>query len=327
VNELKDSFSRRFSYLRLSLTDACNFRCVYCLPHGYQKDPLREDYLNLTEIKHLVTAFSEMGVWKLRLTGGEPMLRRDLLEIVQSIHAVPGVTKIALSTNGYRLKELARALYDAGLRALNVSLDSLNPQRFKEVTGQDQLAQVLSGIDEALEVGFDWVKVNAVLMKTVNADDQSDFFEWIRYRPLSVRFIELMPTGQNQAFFRQDHVRGESLRETLVLAGWTPRPRGEGDGPAQEFVHSDYKGRIGIIAPYANEFCSTCNRLRVTSQGALRLCLFGESNASLRHLLQHPSQKEELKALVQAQLMRKEVSHYLPEGRYGNNHTFSAMGG
>jgi GTP 3',8-cyclase len=324
---LEDSFGRHFSYLRLSVTDACNFRCVYCLPHGYKKAPTQENYLSLREIENLARAFTEMGAWKIRLTGGEPTLRSDLIEIVRLLRKMESIRVIALSTNGFRLKAMARDLREAGLNSLNVSVDSLDSETFRKVTGQDKLPEILEGIDEALTVGFPWVKINAVLMKDSGVDVENGFLDWIKERPVSVRFIELMPTGQNQTLFREQHVKGETFKMRLLSKGWVPNERQPGDGPAQEFIHPHYRGRFGIIAPYAKEFCSTCNRLRVTSYGALRLCLFGDSNSSLRHLLQEESQKEDLKDLVLSLLKRKEVSHYLPEGRYGNNQTFSSIGG
>jgi cyclic pyranopterin phosphate synthase len=326
---MQDAFGRKFSYVRLSVTDACNFRCTYCLPYGFQKKVAPEIYLSVPEIKRLTGAFAEMGVWKFRITGGEPTLRPDILEIIGVIAGTVGVQKIALSTNGSRLKMLAKKFLDVGLTHLNVSADSLDPARFDQLTGHDKIKQILEGVDEAIAVGFPWVKINAVLMKEINADPESQksFKMYVKNRPVTVRFIELMPTGGNQKLFEKSHVRGSSIVNQLTAEGWTAKTRESDDGPAQEFTHPDYRGRIGVIAPYAKDFCTTCNRLRVTSLGALRLCLFGESNASFRHLLGHDDQKEELKKWLLSNVMRKEISHYLPEGRYGNTETFSAMGG
>ena len=327
MTSLEDSFGRRFSYLRLSITDACNFRCVYCLPDGYQAAKSAEDHLSLPEIRNLVTAFTQLGMWKIRLTGGEPTLRRDLVEIVSMISENTAVKKIALSTNGYRLKALAKDLQTAGVTAVNVSVDSLNSERFKALTGSDQLPEILDGIEAAIDLGYNAVKINAVLMKGWNDGELELFQSWIRHRPVSVRFIELMPTGQTEAVFKKYHVQSSDLRMQLLETGWAIKPRGPADGPAVEFQHRDFEGSIGMIAPYSHDFCATCNRLRVTSQGGLRLCLFAEGDHSLRPLLAHPSQCEELKQNIRSLLNKKEVSHYLPEGRYGNNHTFSSIGG
>jgi cyclic pyranopterin phosphate synthase len=262
---------------------------------------------------------------KIRLTGGEPTLRRDLLQICEAIKEVPGVEHLALSTNGYRLRELAPELRLAGVDSINVSVDSLNPERFREITGGWALAPILEGVEKSLTLGFRSIKLNAVLLKTAN--EIEPFLEYIRSRPISVRFIELMPTQANRQLFERDHVRSDHLARRLLEEGWRQQPRGPVDGPALEFSHSRYVGRIGVIAPYSDHFCQNCNRLRVTSQGALRLCLFSDGNASLRDLLQGDDQLQELQARVLALLQRKEISHDLPEGRTGDNRTFSAMGG
>jgi cyclic pyranopterin phosphate synthase len=324
---LQDPFGRRFSYLRLSVTDACNFRCVYCLPSGYKKLKDSDEPLTLNEISNLVSAFSEMGTIKVRLTGGEPTLRRDFLEIASLVGQIPGIKEVGVSTNGFHLKQLAKPLKAAGVTAVNVSVDSLDRNKFAEITGTDQLPQIIDGIEEALCSGFSKVKINAVLLKSLNEDSIEEFLKLVKLKPIAIRFIELMPTGQTKEFFAKHHIQATYLMQKLVGLGWIPKQRGLSDGPALEFSHSEYIGQMGIIAPYSKDFCSTCNRLRVTSQGALRLCLFGEGNHELRDLLQKSSQKEELKNRVIEILNKKEISHYLPEGRYGNNNTFSAMGG
>ena len=323
---LQDSFGRRFQYLRLSVTDACNFKCVYCLPNGYKKPAGEREPLALNEIENLIGAFAEMGTTKVRLTGGEPTLRRDFLDIVKAVDAIEGIKEIAVSTNGFRLKTMARDFRESGVTALNISVDSLNPQVFSELTGTKSLQSVLDGIDAALDAGFPEVKINAVLMAGWNETDFVSFQNWVRDKPIVTRFIELMPTGNNE-LFKKHHVRASTIRDKLLAGGWTLKSRGMVDGPAEEYLHPDYIGRMGIIAPYAKDFCATCNRLRITSQGGLRLCLFGEGNHNLRDLLQRPEQKDELKVRVLELLHKKEVSHYLPEGRFGNNKTFSAMGG
>jgi GTP 3',8-cyclase len=328
VNEaLQDTFGRRFSYLRLSVTDACNFRCIYCLPNGYKRPANQAGPLDQNEIKNLIGAFAEMGTVKVRLTGGEPTLRPDFLEIASGIGQIPGIRQVAVSTNGFRLKQLARSFREVGITSVNVSLDSLDRMKFAEIAGADQLVQVLDGIEEALAAGFPEVKVNAVLLRGINDEALDDFLTWIKDKPIVVRFIELMPTGQTKEFFSARHIGSGALASKLVEQGWVAKVRGASDGPALEYTHADYCGRMGLIAPYAKDFCASCNRLRVSSQGGLRLCLFGEGNHSLRDLLQEPEQKAELKHRVNQLLHKKEISHYLPEGRYGNNNTFSAIGG
>ena len=322
---LVDSFGRSFHYLRLSVEDACNFRCQYCLPHGYHKTEA-DSPLSVAEIGRLTRAFAQLGFWKVRLTGGEPTVRQDIVDIARAVAGTPGVRRVALSTNGYRLKDLAPELRAAGVSAVNVSVDSLNASRFSELTGKDSLAEVLGGIDRSLELGLE-TKINAVLMKGLNDNEFGEFVELTRVRPLSVRFIELMPVADNTDFFTTRHLKAEALIEWLGANGWHERTRREGAGPAPNFLKDGYNGSVGVIAPYAKDFCGSCNRLRVTSRGRLRLCLFSEADHSLRAFLQDDSQASELQTRVKDLLGLKEVSHHLPEGKMGNTKHFAMMGG
>lgn len=326
MGQLVDGFGRVFHYLRLSVEDACNFRCVYCLPDGYKKTET-EPPLSVEEIRRLAAAFAGMGFWKVRLTGGEPTLRRDIVEIAAAVNAAPGVRRVSLSTNGYRLAPLAPRLKAAGVRSVNVSVDSLDPARFRELTGHDKLADVLAGIGRCLELGFEAVKVNVVLLRGVNDGELERFLDWTRAAPVSVRFIELMSTGGNREFFAERHLPATDLVARLGALGWAELPRAQGDGPARRFSRPGHQGEAGVIAPYAKDFCSTCNRLRVTSRGRLRLCLFAESEVSLRPWLQRDDQSGELQERVGAWIGRKEASHYLPEGRFGTVRNFAMVGG
>lgn len=322
---LLDGFGRSFHYLRLSVEDACNFRCAYCLPNGYKKTEA-DAPLSADEIGRLIRGFAGLGFWKVRLTGGEPTVRRDIVEIAAAAAATPGVRRVALSTNGWNLAALAPALKSAGVSAVNVSVDSLDRARFAGLTGSDSLDAVLAGVERALELGFE-TKVNAVLMKGLNDGEFADFVGLTKARPLGVRFIELMPAADNADFFAERHLKAESLVNWLVENGWAERSRKEGDGPARTFLKDGHAGSVGVIAPYAKDFCNSCNRLRVTSRGKLRLCLFSEKDHSLRANLQDDSQIGALQAQVKDLLGLKEVSHYLPEGKIGNTKHFAMMGG
>ena len=327
MHSLTDSFDRKFSYLRVSVTDACNFRCVYCLPNGHHKEKEAEPYLTVDEIRRLVTAFAEVGFWKFRITGGEPTLRRDILDILSTTARVPGVRKLTLSTNGYRLKQMAGEFLKAGVSQLNVSVDSLDSRRFHQITGQDRLGDVLEGIFTALALGFEAVKVNVVLMKGLTDSEIDDFISWVADVPVCVRFIELMQTGENRALFDFRHLSSSALQLKLVRLGWKRLERTEGAGPAVEFSSPGYRGTIGIIAPYSRDFCSTCNRLRINSRGGLRLCLFGDGDYSLRHLLQAENDKERLKEIISALILEKKVSHSLQDGLVGRTSNFATIGG
>ncbi len=326
-NLLNDSFGRQFQYLRLSITEMCNFRCTYCLPDGYKKCAGYEEPLTVAEIENLVSAFAGLGFWKVRLTGGEPSVRRDLVEIVARVASVPGIRFVALSTNGLKLHEQAESLRRAGLQGLNLSLDSLDPAVFLKMTGRSEHQKIMDGIDRALGLGFRSLKVNVVLMKDLNETSLADFMEWVRTREISVRFIELMRTGRNKELFDRHYLSGQVVSDFLTQSGWQMRERSHGDGPAIEYHHQDFAGRMGVIAPYSKDFCKTCNRLRVSSSGKLRLCLFGDGDLSLRPLLQNSDDREELMARVRHLLSGKSLSHSLQEGKYGNTWNLSAIGG
>ena len=324
---LIDRYGRRFPYLRLSVIEACNFRCSYCLPKGYQARPDLPRHLGVDEIRRLLTGFARLGMRKVRLTGGEPSLRRDLTDIIGVAAAVPGVEKIALTTNGVLLPQRIDDLRAAGLSHLNVSVDALDRARFAEITGHDRLPHILDGIERALALGLSAVKLNAVLLRGLNDDQLPAFLDYLRDRPISLRFIELMQTGDNLEYFRRHHYRAEALEDALQTEGWGLLPRAADAGPAREYAHPDYRGRIGIIAPYSRDFCAGCNRLRVTSSGDLRLCLFGNVGIPLRPLLQDDDQADELKAALISQLGLKALGHGLHEGQTGLTPHLASIGG
>ncbi|MEJ2668871.1 MAG: GTP 3',8-cyclase MoaA [Gammaproteobacteria bacterium] len=321
-----DRFGRRFPYLRLSLTDVCNFKCSYCLPNGYQKTAC-DSFMSIVEIGRLVRAFAGLGVGKIRLTGGEPTIRDDFLEIARVVANTPGICRVAFTTNGYKLPERARDFFAAGLRAVNISIDSLRPSRFKLITGHDRFNEVLNGITACDEAGFETIKVNTVLLKGLNEEELEDFIDFVVDRAITLRFIELMRTQDNAAYFKQHHLSGERVIERLLARGWRERPRAFDAGPAREFEHADSLGTIGLIAPYAPDFCATCNRLRVSAKGALHLCLFGEGGTSLRDLLQHDDQLEALQTRIKNLMQFKKSSHFLQEGNSGATPHLASIGG
>jgi cyclic pyranopterin phosphate synthase len=326
LQALVDRHGRTFPYLRLSLTEACNYRCSYCLPDGYVADG-RPRFLALDEIARLVRAFAALGMRKLRLTGGEPSLRKDLPAIIAAVSAVPGIRRVALTTNGCNLPRHVRLWRDAGLTALNVSLDSLDPERFHAITGHDRFAEVTQGVEQALTLGFDAVKLNAVLLRDRNDDELPAWRDYLRDRDVTLRFIELMQTGDNRAFFERHHVRAEALENQLLDDGWQLVPRAADAGPAREYAHAGYRGRIGIIAPYSKDFCASCNRLRVTARGDLRLCLFGDFGIALRPLLQSDGDHDALVARISTQLGLKAAGHGLHQGLTGITPHLASIGG
>lgn len=324
---LADRFGRTFPYLRLSIIDACNFRCSYCLPNGYRAPPGRSRTLDLDEIARLLRAFASVGMYKVRLTGGEPSLRRDLVPIIRIAAGTHGIRTIALTTNGCLLLKRFEEWHAAGLTALNVSVDSLDSDRFRSITGAEALPDILAGVDQAIAAGLQTVKLNAVLLRGLNDDDLPRWFDYLRDRPVTVRFIELMRTGENREYFERYHVRTTSLENTLESAGWIAHGRAPESGPAREFAHPQFKGKIGVIAPYSSGFCAGCNRLRVTATGDLRLCLFGNVGIPLRPLLQSDDQQEELVATLRGRLPEKQLAHGLHRGDTGITPHLASLGG
>lgn len=320
---LQDTFGRRFYYLRLSVTDVCNFRCTYCLPEGYQGKP-DEAYLSPIELERTVRGFAQMGTQKVRLTGGEPSLRKDLKEVIERVSRVPGIQKVALTTNGYKLPQKIEAWAKAGLSQLNVSIDSLDKQTFKDITGHDRLEEVLEGVEKARELGIP-VKLNSVLMRGIN-DQLAETLKWLEKNPYTLRFIEVMETSDQEVFFRQHHLSGLSIKEQLLECGWEQVVRDVAAGPAQEFWHPDYAGRLGLIMPYSKDFCASCNRLRISSLGKLHLCLFAEQGIDIRPYLQSDDSAPFIQA-VSEHVQGKSVSHFLQEHKSGAMANLSQIGG
>ncbi|MFQ3210281.1 MAG: cyclic pyranopterin phosphate synthase [Colwellia sp.] len=322
---LTDNFGRRFSYLRLSITDVCNFSCTYCLPDGYQCDQPR-DFLSLCEIKRITKAFAELGTEKIRITGGEPALRKDLAEIIRICKETPGIKTVAITSNGFKLPEHLPQWLDAGIDAINISIDSLDPRQFHAITGHDKLKTILTGIDMALADGRASVKVNTVLMRDHSGREIQSYLDWLKDTPITLRFIELMQTGDNKKFFDAQHVQGSRIKQNLILDGWLPVIQNKSAGPAQEFYHPNYQGKVGLIMPYSKDFCSSCNRLRISSSGKLHLCLFGEEGLSLREELQSDD-IEPLQAKILALLGDKKATHYLHEKLTGATKHLAMLGG
>ncbi|MEI6894597.1 MAG: GTP 3',8-cyclase MoaA [Colwellia sp.] len=322
---LTDNFGRRFSYLRLSITDVCNFSCNYCLPDGYQCDQPR-DFLSLAEIKRITQAFAELGTEKIRITGGEPALRKDLPEIINICKQTPGIKTVAITSNGFKLPQHLPYWLDAGIDAINISIDSLDPRQFHAITGHDKLKTILNGIDMALADGRASLKVNTVLMREYSGKDIRSYLDWIKDTPITLRFIELMQTGDNKKFFDSQHVQGSRIKQNLILDGWLPVIQKKSAGPAQEFYHPDYQGKIGLIMPYSKDFCNSCNRLRISSSGKLHLCLFGEEGLSLREALQS-DELQPLQAKILSLLGDKKATHYLHEKLTGATKHLAMLGG
>ena len=330
MRDLQDTFGRKFPYIRLSITDVCNFKCTYCLPQGYKKNPgdIRS-FMSAIEISRLVSGLSELGVRKIRLTGGEPTVRKDFFDILKNMKQNSNIPKVTMTTNGYQLNKIAKQLHDVGLDGINISIDSLNRETFKNLTGHDRLPEILEGIKTLQKLDFKNIKVNAVLLKGIN-DSEKDFetfANFVENNKIDFRFIELMETGDNSDFFKKNHVPAKIFKDYLEKNNWVYQTHGKDAGPSINYINPEFKGKFGLIAPYSKDFCKTCNRLRVTARGDLRLCLFGNTGTSIRHLLQNDDQKEELVDLVISQLRLKKESHHLELGETGITPNLSSTGG
>ena len=324
---LVDAFQRAYYYLRLSITDQCNFRCNYCLPNGYQPEANKPSFLTLSEIVRVAEAFAAMGTEKIRLTGGEPTLRKDFITIAENVANVSGIRQLALTTNGYRMAKDVDAWQRAGITSINVSVDSLDPKMFHQITGINKFDEVMRGIERAFEIGYKKVKVNSVLMKNLNDHEFNQFLAWVKNRPIQMRFIELMQTGEMDSFFHHYHLSGEILVKKLLEQGWLLQQKAITDGPAKVFKHPDYMGEIGLIMPYEKNFCASCNRLRVSAKGKLHLCLFGEEGIELRDLLRSDDQQSILQARIFSALQGKREHHYLHQGDTGIRQHLASIGG
>ena len=330
MNVLKDSFGRKFPYIRLSISDVCNFKCGYCLPDGYKIDKSdNRTFINIEEIGRLTRALSELGVSKIRLTGGEPTVRKDFFEIIKIIKENSGIKKTVITTNGYRLDKIANDIKNSGLDGINISIDSLNAETFKKITGHDRLEEILRGIKNLQKLNFKNIKINAVLLKGVN-DSEKDFNDWaefVKKNEIDFRYIELMQTGDNLDYFNNYHVPAKKFTDYLNNNNWVIQTFGKDSGPSKNYLNPKFKGKFGVIAPYSKDFCKSCNRLRITAKGDLRLCLFGNTGINIRHLMQKDSQIDELKDLILKQLNFKKESHYLEIGETGLTKNLSTTGG
>ncbi|MFT4767184.1 MAG: cyclic pyranopterin phosphate synthase [Glaciecola sp.] len=287
---LIDRFGRRVDYLRLSVTDRCDFRCVYCMAEEMKFVP-KSEVLTLEELAKVAQAFVNLGVRKIRLTGGEPLVRHNIMQLVEQLGAMPGLDELVMTTNGSQLQRLAQPLSDAGVKRLNISLDSLQPRRFRQITRVGHLEQVVAGIDAACLAGFERLRINAVIMRGDNDDEVLDLVNFARERDIDLAFIEEMPLGRIE-----DHDRAQTLANSDWLRAQIEQhhslePLGEPDGtdgPARMYALDGSRSRIGFISPHSNNFCHLCNRVRVTVEGQLLLCLGNEHSVDLRELLRSP---------------------------------------
>lgn len=306
-----DSFGRKINYLRISLTDRCNLRCMYCMPKKGITDIVpHEELLSLEEIFQLTKNFVELGIDKIRFTGGEPLVRKNIVELIRKTSQLPGVKDISLTTNGQLLKSMAKDLKEAGLNRVNISLDTLDPEKFSQITRGGDLQTVFDAIDEAIKVGLTPIKINTVLMGGFNDDEIKDLVNLTK-RGIDVRFIELMPIGEAAAFAKDKFISNDIILQTI--SELQPIEREDVSSPATYYKLPGASGKVGIINPISCKFCDNCNRIRLTSTGQLKLCLHSNREVDLKSALRN---NEDVKAIIEKSIMSKEESHHLENEEY-----------
>jgi GTP 3',8-cyclase len=332
VMSLRDSYNRPIRDLRVSLTDRCNFRCFYCLPHGEPPIAPKEKMLSYEEIDYVCDIFVSLGIEKIRLTGGEPMLRRDIETIIRKLTRLKasGLQDLALTTNGYYLPDRAQSLKDAGLDRVTISLDSLKRDVFKRMTGVDVLDKVLAGIAAAKSAGLEPIKINAVIVRGHNEDEVADFAAFAREYDVKMRFIEFMPLDSGHEWVREDVVSGKEIRERISERFPLVRvdvSRGSDTSSRYRFADGA-AGEIGIIAPVTEPFCGACSRIRLTADGQIRTCLFSTVEHSLRDVVRSGASRDEIVEYIESVIMKKEPRHFINDpGFVTPSRTMSFIGG
>ncbi len=317
-----DQYGRNIEYLRLSLTENCNLKCIYCNPDGTLCSPMDTKQISVEEIVKTVRAMVRVGIRKVRITGGEPTVRPDLIEIVRQIAALPGVEDLSMTTNGLRLSALADELKEAGLQRLNISLDSLDPNKFESITGGGKLESVLAGIDHALAIGLQPIKINTVLIRGINDDEIDGLIELAKDRPIDIRFIELMPIGR---FGESNHENILTSDEVLAKhPQLKPLKRDDQGAPAVYYGIEGYCGRIGFISPISHEFCGDCNRIRVTADGKVRPCLGHNGEVDIKPFFSLP--EDAFDAAIADIIFRKPRGHHF-NTEFNSKRNMNRIGG
>ncbi|MBI5587115.1 MAG: GTP 3',8-cyclase MoaA [Deltaproteobacteria bacterium] len=327
---LIDAYERRIDYLRISVTDRCNLRCVYCMPPEGIDLIESADILRYEELLRIARIAVAHGVTKIRVTGGEPLVRKGIVDFLRSLSLIDGLDDLSLTTNGVLLKDYARRLKDAGLKRVNVSLDSLKRDRFQKMTRGDNLRQVLDGLEEAEKAGLTPVKINMVVIKGFNDDEVIDFAMMSRTKPYHVRFIEYMPFNTQEGWQREKCLTARQLKEMIdAVEPLIPVADTKGAaGPAKRFRFKDAPGEVGFISPVSEHFCGSCNRLRLTSDGKLRTCLFSDKEIDIRKALRDGSDDSAIEHLLFRAVAEKPEGHQINENVFKKcSRTMSLIGG
>lgn len=326
---MNDAFERDIDYLRISVTDRCNLRCIYCMPAEGVELSSYEDILRLEEIVKIIRSAVTLGIKKVRFTGGEPLVRKGITDLIKQTSEMPEIKDISLTTNGILLPEMAKGLKKAGLNRVNISLDTLSPQKYEHMTRGGQFSKVWLGIEAAGDAGLGPVKLNTVVIRGLNDDEIFDFVDLTTKMPIHVRFIELMPIGASQSAAMDTYI---SSAELLELIGSkreiVPAHEVTGSGPARYFRIPGAPGTVGVISPISSHFCSTCNRVRLTAEGQLRPCLQSPREIDLRVPLRSGASEQELADIIKLAINSKPEKHDLAHtGWEGNRRVMNQIGG
>ncbi len=318
ADRLIDSFGRVHTNLRISVTDRCNLRCSYCMPAENVVFVDRKELLTFEEIERFVRVVTRFGVHKVRLTGGEPLVRRDLHRLVRALRRIPAIRDIGLTTNGLLLADQAEDLYRAGLRRVNISLDTLDPDRFRQLTRRDGFHKVVESIHVAKQVGFEPIKINAVAMRGLTEDDVVPLAEFARELDIEVRFIEFMPLDAENAWERERVLFAQEIYEKVCreVKPLVPRPDQDPRSPAREFEFADGRGRVAFIASVSQPFCRNCNRFRLTAEGKLRNCLFAQDETDIRAILRGGGTDDDIAEAVRRSVASKWEGHQINTARF-----------
>jgi cyclic pyranopterin phosphate synthase len=307
-----DLYNRKITYLRVSVTDRCNLRCMYCTPVKDLKLLDHTDILSYEEILKVIRVAADLGIKKLRLTGGEPLIRRNFVHFVESACRIPQIEDVSITTNGVFLKEMARPLFEAGVHRINVSLDTLNPLKYMKITHRERFDAAWKGIQVAEAVGFSPIKVNVVVIRGVNDNELLQFAELSVRKPYHIRFIEYMPIGRDSNWTSEKYISSDEIRSKLDAFGPLHKiPRSIHDGPAERYRFESAKGEIGFIGALTHHFCPSCNRLRLTPDGKLRPCLLSDDEVDIKSPLRSGRSHQHLKEVFQRAIARKPRRHHV----------------
>lgn len=326
---LTDTYKRMINYLRISVTDRCNLRCRYCMPEEGFPLISHDEILTYEEILRIVRIFAKEGISKVRITGGEPLVRKGIVDFISLLSEVEEIKDLSLTTNGILLKDFAHNLKKAGLKRINVSLDSLKRDRFLYITRMDGFEKVWEGILEALKVGLSPIKINMVAIMGVNDDEIESFARLTIDLPLVVRYIEFMPSGNVNNWNKKDILTIDQIKEKIEHIGkLIPIPKSEWDGPAKRYRIEGAKGEIGLIGPISDHFCNDCNRLRLTPDGKIRTCLFSDNEIDLKELIRKGEKDEELRKRIISGLQMKPEGHHINTNQFRKcQRNMSSIGG